>query len=279
MMFQLLFKRLVFVLSLLLFIGQWQAQTKKKNYRQRELGITLGASYYLGEINPVTHFRDSQLGFGAFYRYSTNFRYAFRFGFNYGNLYGSDAASKNADQRLRNANFRTRLYEVNAIAEFHFVEYRLTSNRYYASLYIFGGLAGFHFKPEGNIGAGWQSLQPLRTEGQARRYPLYQVSMPFGIGFKYNIGPLVGLAFEWGPRKTFTDYIDDISGLYPDPAINPPAGNGMLYSYRNMERVDLTGTMRGNPRTKDWYFFYGLTLNIKLPDPKETCYGVGGKKY
>ncbi len=270
-------KQLIFWLLLTALIST--AQTRKRSFNQRELGIILGGSYYLGEINTTAHFRYSEPAAGIFFRYAPNFRYAFRWGFNYGSLYGSDASSKNPDQILRNANFRTKLYELNTIAEFNFVEYRLGSSRYYASMYIFAGIAGFHFKPEGNIGAGWQALQPMRTEGQARKYSLYQFSVPFGLGFKYNLGEIVGIAFEWGPRKTFTDYIDDISGKYPDPLKNPPSGNGLSYAYRNKEAVDLVGTMRGNPRTKDWYFFYGLTINIKLPDPKESCFGAGGKKY
>ncbi len=264
-----------FLLCSLLFV----AQTKKRHYKQREIGFLLGASYYIGDINPVFHFKDSKPSVGAYFRYSSNYRYAFRGGFNYGGLYGSDSKSNSPDQLLRNSNFRTRIYEINAIAEFHFVEYRLGHKNHYFTMYIFGGLAGFHFKPEGDIGFGWQSLQPLRTEGQSKAYSLYQISVPFGLGFKYNVNDFVGIGVEWGPRKTFTDYIDDVSGLYPDPIVNPPSGNGMLYSYRSRDGGDLIGTMRGNPRTKDWYFFYGLTLNFKLPDAKEHCYGVGGKKY
>lgn len=273
-------KKAISYLLLFLFVTSFLfSQTKKRHYKQREIGVLLGASYYIGDINPVFHFKGSKPAVGAFFRYSSNYRYAFRLGFNYGSLYGSDAKSTSPDQLLRNCNFRTKLYEANAIAEFHFVEYRLGNDKHYFTMYIFGGLAGFHFKPEGDIGFGWQSLQPMRTEGQSKPYSLLQFSIPFGLGFKYNLGDVVGIGIEWGPRKTFTDYIDDVSGLYPDPLINPPSGSGMLYSYRSRERVDLIGTMRGNPRTKDWYFYYGLTINFKLPDAKEHCYGVGGKKY
>ena len=52
-------------------------------------------------------------------------------------------------------------------------------------------------------------------------------------------------------NKLFTDYLDDISGEYAD------------------------GNMRGNPRTKDWYFFYGATLTMRLPKPNRPCHGLG----
>lgn len=266
------------ILGLLLAGLGLQAQTTKRNFRQRELGILLGASYYLGELNPYTHFASSKPAGGLFFRYTTNYRYAFRFGFNYGSIEGFDNKSNNPDQLLRNANFRSKLYDLHALAEFNFVEYRIGHSKHYFTMFIFAGLGGFHFKPEGDVGNGWTSLQPLRTEGQSKPYRLFQVNVPFGLGFKYNLGDYIGIGVEWSPRKIFTDYLDDISGLYPDPKVNPPSGNGMLYAYRSKEPYDLTGTMRGNPRTKDWYFFYGLTINIKLPGGNRQCYGVGMNK-
>lgn len=269
--------KLLYILAL--FIGfSAIGQTTKRNFRQRELGIFLGGSYYIGDINPIKHFAFVKPAAGLFFRYTTNYRYAFRFGFNYGSLTASDSKSSNPDQLLRNTNFRTKLYELHAISEFNFVEYRIGHNKHYFTMFIFAGLSGFHFKPEGDVGLGWQELQPLRTEGQKKPYRLYQISVPFGVGFKYNLWDFMGIGLEWGPRKTFTDYIDDVSGLYPDPKINPTAPGGGIYSNPSGSNYDLTGTMRGNPRIKDWYFYTGLTLNFKLRDPHRPCYGVGMNK-
>lgn len=266
--------KLVYILSFFVLFNSF-GQTSKRNFRQRELGILLGGSYYIGDINPIKHFAFIKPAAGLFFRYTTNYRYAFRFGFNYGKLTATDSKSSNPDQLLRNANFQTKLYELNALAEFNFVEYRIGHNKHYFTMFIFAGLAGFHFDPQGDIGNGWQSLQPLRTEGQKKGYPLYQISVPFGLGFKYNLWDFMGIGIEWGPRKTFTDYLDDVSGLYPDPKINPTAAGGMAYAYRSGGAFDLTGSMRGNPRTKDWYFYTGLTINFKLREPHRPCYGVG----
>ena len=250
------------------------AQTTKRNFKQRELGVLLGGSYYIGDLNTFKHFIYSKPAAGIFFRYTTNYRYAFRFGFNYGNIAASDKQSANPDQLQRDANFQSDIYEFSGIAEFNFVEYRIGHNKHYFTMFIFAGLSGFHFNPKGNLnqGAGWQSLQPMRTEGQSKSYALEQVSIPFGVGFKYNVWDFMGIGFEWGPRKTFTDYIDDVSGLYPDPKTNSPIGNGLSYSYRGGFAGDRVGTMRGNPRTKDWYFFYGLTLNFKILTARGPCY-------
>jgi hypothetical protein len=127
----------------------------------------------------------------------------------------------------------------------------------------------------------------LATEGQKtsqnptqKPYKLVQPSVPFGIGFKLNLAKYIGLGFEWGPRKTFTDYIDDVSGKYVDPLVlaaekGPLAG---ILSNRSVDKDALlnnTGKMRGNPVSKDWYFFYGFTLNIKLRQKPRECAGVG----
>ncbi len=240
------------LVTILLFLVSFSAlaQYKQRNFRQRELGFLLGGSYYIGDINRFKHFAFSQPAGGIYFRYSPHYRYAWRFGLNYGRITASDSRSKNPDQLLRNASFRNDIFEAHVLSEFNFVEYRIGNSKHYFTMFIFAGLAGFYQNPN---------------------YPLYQVSIPFGIGFKHNVGDRMGIGIEWGPRKTFTDYLDDVSGLYP--AKNNP------YSNPSKEQINLAGSMRGNPRTKDWYFYYGLTLNFKLKGPREHCYGVGGKEY
>lgn len=235
------------------------AQTNKRNFHQRELGFYGGGSYYIGDINPRGHFQDSHTAGGIFFRYSPNYRFSFRFGANYGEISGDDANSGEPDQMERNLNFTSKLYEFHANTEFNFVEYRIGHNRYKFTFYIFAGIASFHFNPVSNTGV---LLRDLNSEGQSETYPKWQVSLPFGVGLKWNLGKKVGMGLEWGPRRTFTDYLDDIRSTYPeltapDNGINPSA---------------VAGNMRGNPSTRDWYFYYGVSLNIKLRDPHRSCH-------
>lgn len=210
---------------------------------------------------------------GAYFRYTTNYRYAWRFGINYGKIYGNDALSGEADQMERNLNFTSDIYEFHTLAEFNFVEYRIGHDRYRFTLFIFAGLAGYYFNPFANTGDGKVMLRGANTEGQGKVYPKYQISIPFGVGLKWNIGERCGMGLEWGPRRTFTDYLDDIRGTYPD--INPevPGGNGL--TDRSLNGSGTPGSMRGNPSTRDWYFYYGFTLSIKLRDPHQVCHGRG----
>ena len=88
-----------------------------------------------------------------------------------------------------------------------------------------------------------------------------------------NVSKKVGIGIEWGPRKTFTDYLDDVSGKYPDTNANPFSNpNSAKMSDRSKNAGSNIDKQRGNPRTKDWYFFFGITLNIKLNMKAPPCY-------
>jgi hypothetical protein len=244
-----------------------EAQSRKRTFRQRELGFFAGGSYYIGDINTRRHLLESYPAGGMFFRYTTNYRYAFRFGASYGIISGNDATSGEPDQIERNISFRSSITEAHAIAEFNFVEYRISHDRYRFTFFVFGGLAGYYFDPQSNLGGGYVSLRSHNTEGQGKSYPRFQLSVPFGVGIKWNVGDRCGLGVEWGPRRTFTDYLDDVSGNYPDLISN---GGGFTDRTRNGSAIP--GAMRGNPTTRDWYFFYGLTVSLKLPDPHRACH-------
>lgn len=260
-----------------LAVSQLRAQKARRNFRQHEIGVLLGGSYYLGDLNPGKHFFLAQPACGVFYRFTPNYRYAFRGGLNFGTVQGDDTQSEDPDQRKRNLNFKSRINECHVLAEFNFLEYRISNDKHKFSFFLFAGIDVFNFRPMGNLGtAQWQSLRELRTEGQTKKYKLWQVAVPFGCGIKINVAKKVGLGLEWGPRKTFTDYLDDVSKTYPNPAINPPNGPlGYAFSNRTTDGGGVINSQRGNPRTKDWYVFFGLTLNIKLTLAPEPCYATG----
>lgn len=224
--------------------------------------------YYLGDMNPRGHFSFSHPGFGVFFRYTTNYRYAFKFGVNYGTISGDDKKSSEADQQERNLSFRSRILELHSLAEFNFVDYRIGHDRHRFTMYIFAGIGMFYFNPQADIGGGYENLRQYHTEGQSKAYRRVQPNIPFGVGFKWNVGKKCGIGIEWGPRRTFTDYLDDLSGVYPD------AGNSSVYTNQTTNGSGSAGDMRGNPSTKDWYFFYGISLNIKLRE-KKPCHASG----
>lgn len=217
------------------------SQVRRRNFRQSEIGVFGGGSYYIGDLNPRTHLIYTKPAVGLFYRMALNYRAAFRFGFNYGSVYASDASSKEPNQLERNLSFRSNIYDLHALAEFNFVEYRIGSNKHIFTMFVFAGLGAYYFNPQSNLGNGYVNLDELNTEGQSKSYSKIQMNLPFGTGIKWNVHDWIGLGFEWGPRKLFTDYLDDVSNVFP-----------------------VSGAMRGNPRSKDWYFFYGFTLQVRF---------------
>lgn len=280
-------KAVLIFFSFFFFVSAYGQKHPNKPYMSNDIGVFLGGAYYIGDLNPGKHFYMSQPAIGLFYRFNLNYRVAFRGGFNFGTIQGDDSQSSNPDQLERNLNFKSRIMELYTQAEFNFWEYRVGHTDFIFAPYIFAGIAGFHFDPMANIGNQWVNLQPLCTEGQGtsqnhhKPYKLYQVSLPFGVGFKLSFSNQIGLGFEWGPRKTFTDYLDDVSGKYVDPVqlAHDKGSLSALLSDRTISkdpsaRLNDVGKLRGTPGKTDWYFYYGLVISFKLKGKPKECKGV-----
>jgi hypothetical protein len=254
--------------------------------KSAEIGIFLGGSYYIGDINPLVHFGPmTKPAAGAVFRYNINQRFALRANAFFGNVAADDALSPSLAQQQRNLNFKSKITEFSVQAEFNFLDYQIGNERKKFTPYIFAGVGAFMFNPVAVYNNFSYTLQPLGTEGQGlpggpkKKYKLTQMSIPFGVGIKTNLAKRIGLSIEWGMRKTFTDYLDDVSGEYYNKvelaesrgavaaAASDPS-KGLDPKYNNV------GRQRGNPTTKDWYSFAGFVLTLKLKEKRETCPGV-----
>jgi len=255
-----------------------------------EVGTFFGAGNYKGDLNDgsalVPH--EYNHAFGIMARYNSNKYFAVKFNLIKGQFSGDDATSRYEENRMRNLNFRTNLVEFSAQLEFNLLPYAIREKKNTAP-YIFVGAGGMFFNPQTQMQGHWYDLQPLGTEGQGysslnggERYTRYQGVVPMGFGLKFSINNKVNIGFEFGARKTFTDYLDDVSGAYPDiellQAENPTAAQ---LSFRTTELMQKNmpnpaGEMRGDPETKDWYYFMGATISVNLTDK----YGLDfDKKY
>ena len=99
------------------------------------------------------------------------------------------------------------------------------------------------------------------------------------MGVKINVAKNLSLGLEWGMRKTFTDYLDDVSTRYYDPRqLEEYKGTLAVAMADQSKGVDAgtnnIGRQRGNPTTKDWYSFAGAVLSIRLKGKREQCPGV-----
>ncbi len=272
------------MLSALLLMFASAAFSQKRN-PTTEFGLFLGGSYYIGDLNPTRHFVLTQPAGGVVFRYNMNPRVGFKGNVLFGTIEGNDAISDVLSQRQRNLQFKSSIVEVAGEVEFNFLNYVMGDDRTPFTPYIFIGLAVYHFNPQAQVGNAWMSLQPLSTEGQEtsiypnkKRYLLTQVSIPFGVGIKLSIAQRVGISVEWGMRKTFTDYLDDVSTSYADPAVLL-AERGVNAAYLADRSTDNDpqshiGKQRGDSSTKDWYSFAGIILSLKLKKKTGHCPGT-----
>jgi Domain of unknown function (DUF6089) len=233
-----------------------------------EIGLFGGAGYYLGELNRY-HFPTKlmQPAGGVFYRYTFNEHYAFRGFINYNEVKGYDAYSSNAFEKERNLSFKSPIFEVGGQLEFNFYEFALMKSiKRKITPFVFGGINYFYFNPQANSGGTFINLEPLQTEG--KDYFLHQIAIPLGLGLKMKWGRF-SFSAEWGIRKTFTDYLDDISTNYPNPGEISAQAEEMS-NKTGVPLQKIAGKQRGDSTRKDLYVFTGFTISYKL-SKEEIC--------
>ena len=99
------------------------------------------------------------------------------------------------------------------------------------------------------------------------------ISIPFGGGIKYSFNERINIGFEVLHRFTNTDYLDDVSTTYVDPAVFPLNPDGsqsnaqLLYdrSYELGEPIGIPGRQRGNSKQKDQFVtaMFHVTFNLQ----------------
>ena len=243
-----------------------------------ELGFQVGGMYYIGDLNRFKQFNNTHLSGGLIFRYEVNPRVSWRSNFIYGKVSADDAESGIIMNQQRNLNFNSTIWELSSGIEIHYFPFRIGDTKYRGTAYIFGQLGAFRMNPKTDYNGDEFELQPLGTEGQGTSlnsqgyYNTIQVVLPFGIGGKVSLGKLVSLGIEFGLRKTFTDYLDDVgSDTYVDYdqlllESGPLAAN---LSNRSGDRYG----KRGNSTTSDWYVFSGINLTMRLGDPTSCWSG------
>jgi len=243
----------------------------------QEFGFLGGAGYYTGDLNP-THFNNLRVAGGITYRKNFDRRFSFKSSALYTNVYADDANSSDPIKVNRNLHFKSDIIELSGQIEFNFLPYETGNSLYSWSPFIFTGVSIFNYNPKAEASDGqWYALQELGTEGQGTtsfqnrsKYSLTQLSVPFGGGVKIGVSDNFNIILEYGLRKTFTDYIDDVSTTYagiPSEFTNI----AIELADRSIDGPQSSGIARGDETTKDWYSFSGITLSFKLQGKTKGC--------
>lgn len=246
-------------------------------FAQLEAGVQVGVSNYFGDLAPSglrANFGETNFSAGVFARYNIGRWVSVKGGFNYAKISAEDASYK----ERRNLSFRSNLYEFGVTGEFNILGYQPYNLDRVFSPYVFIGIVGYKFNPQALQGDEWIKLQPLGTEGQGMDgrpapYKTFQVAIPMGAGLKYAINDKWNLGLELGFRKTFTDYLDDVSTTYVDMD-ELAAANGFLAADLSWRGDDLNidaippsaGDDRGNPDSKDWYVILAVSVSYNFTD-------------
>ncbi len=247
---------------LLILIALFWSWPFKASCQEFEIGLIGGGSYYLGDLNPGTHFQNMQLAYGLEARYNINTRWAVKLSGIRGKIKGSSSQSKFLPDR--DLSFESNITDVSAVAEFNFLEYFVGSRRHFITPYIYAGVCLYFFNPM----SGGVALHSIGTEGQnveggKKLYSLWGIGVPFGLGAKFTLSRKVGFTVFWEMHKTFTDYLDDVSTTYylNGPTINPDDPAQLL---SDPTRSHQPGMQRGNAKNMDWYAFAGLSISYRF---------------
>jgi outer membrane protein with beta-barrel domain len=183
----------------------------------------------------------------------------------------ADDKKGTATMQQRNLNFKSKILDWELTAQYSF----FSLNDRWWSPYIFAGIGAFHFNPYTKDSAGNKTfLKPLSTEGEGfingvKDYKLMQFTIPFGFGAEYSLNEDMRLGIEFGYRKTFTDYLDDVSTVYVDEnsLLNARGQTAVQLAWRGDEKGGApyppAGAQRGNPHYRDNYYYIAITYTVR----------------
>ena len=246
------------------------------------LSLTPGAMFYQGDLSDdlSSYLKTTHFSIGIDFGYRLNRMFNFTFGYTYGKLSGADSLISGREGR--NFAFYTNIHDVHLLS---FTDLNAIRRKFWprktvgkqdwgpsiSGPELILGLGYFRFNPKGVYQGTEYELNKLGTEGQrlsSGSYPapynLFQFSVKYGLGMGYNISRQMNLTLMVIYNMTFTDYIDDVSGEYPDYQQLISSDNGeetAYFTYGGRDgSVIRKGSSRGNPDKNDGYMEFGLKI-------------------
>jgi hypothetical protein len=226
------------ILFMLLLVAPFLIQAQKT-----EIGLFAGSTNYQGDLaEGEIRFEESQVGYGAFFRYHVHPKIAVKFNFYNGTLSGNDANNKTLQNRAYE--FKTSFTELSMNFEWSpLVKRKYDAGGEFMSQrfvpYMFAGVGTLLLNKitgkDNNIADG---ISKIPEEGT----PASLICIPVGGGFKFFLNDHLTVGLEGGYRNVFSDYLDGISKI-------------------------------GNPTRNDWYITGGITVSYLLGDVERFNFG------
>lgn len=268
-----------------------QAFYKRRMERQWVASFGTGVAKYYGDLaNPNEVFKDAKWNIELGLERRINGRFSARGSMTIFQIKGGDEFADSQGRVIRNLSFTSTALEVGATGLVQLFE---DGARYYQrkpiNVFLFAGLAATWYVPKGmstntyhdgspNPSAG--KMVPLRKlQTEQVNYSPITLAIPFGAGVKFMAKPYLNISVSGGYRYTFTDYLDDISNVYPgiDVFDDPLAAAMSDKRFEIDGGVAEPGAIRGNPDNRDGYFIFTIRADYFLPPNISRPKSRGGR--
>lgn len=224
----------MFVSALLLSVFLFSANRLQAQEYKYEIGGMAGTSFYMGDANKSSLYRNPNVAMGAVFRYNKNFRWAYKANLVVGGVSGDTRTTGNVFPNGAESKFSRTFIELGGQIEFNFLPY---SDKYAyletskISPYLFTGFG---------------------LTAATGRDMFFGTNIPLGMGVKYKIKNRLNLGFEFSFRKLFGDSFDA-----PDK--------------RGFNLDDPYNIKSSILKNKDWYSLTMITLTWDFGSKIDPC--------
>lgn len=203
-----------------------------------DIGFFGGAGTYFGDMTKIEWQKSINPAYGGFMRYNFNPRYSLRFNILNGNIGAVGEFNYQTDPAIKSWEFKKNVLDMSLQFEFNYFKYIVGDRETPYSTYLFAGV--------GIQSYNYSNLNGIANVNGSEISP----TIPFGLGFKFNLSKRFGLGIETGFRKTFSDKLDNL-----DDPLSHTVTVGSATSV-----IKYTDQLHNN----DWTNYTGIHLVYKL---------------
>lgn len=232
-----------------------------------EVGAQIGGAHYFGDLNTDYSLNRPGLSGGILARYSFNRRISVKSAFNYARVSGDDADSDNEYQLRRNLDFKSDVINGLLQLEFNFLPYVHGDKNFFFTPYILGGASVSYYNPKAEYQGDTYALRDLTTEGIENKYNAFTPAWLYGGGVKLSLSYHWSLNVELAMHQLFSDYLDDVSTVYPDATTLSAVGVALSdrsIATADQPQIGQPGRQRGNSETQDSYAILSVGVTYFL---------------
>ncbi len=225
---------MVFLIGLMVFEAHGQQSV--------DIGFFGGSGTYFGDMTKTEWQKSVNPAYGGFLRYNFNPRYALRF-----NVLNGTIGAK-GDFESQPWHFSKNVFDLSLRFEFNYFKYIVGDKATPYSTYLFGGIGMQMYNYTMDSTRLGSIVHRTYFNNADKSGRVFSPTIPFGLGFKFNLSKRIGLGIEAGLRKTFSDKLDNLDDplSYENP-VNTP-------------QVKYTDQFHNN----DWTSYLGVHLVYKM---------------